>query len=91
MAGNPTDLQNCLHAFSIYCKEWKLNVNIGKTIILIFGARKKSNITFKIGNEIIEIVDSYRFLGVLFSRSSKLFKRQETGLKGNDPFIYQNK
>ena len=28
MIDNPTDLQNCLHALSIYCKERKLNVNI---------------------------------------------------------------
>lgn len=69
MADNPTDLQSCLHAFSSYCKEWKLNINIGKTKILIFGARKKPNIMFKIGNENIEIVDSYKYLGVLFSQS----------------------
>ena len=38
-ADNPTDLQNCLHAFSEYCQQWKLTINIGKTKVLIFGTR----------------------------------------------------
>ena len=68
-ADNPTDLQNCLHAFSEYCQQWKLTINIGKTKVLIFGTRAHSNLSFKMGNEGLEIADAYKYLGVLFSQS----------------------
>ena len=51
MAENPADLRNCLDSFASYCSQWKLNVNIGKTKIVIFGARKLPNLQFKIGSE----------------------------------------
>ena len=40
IADSPTGLQNCLDAFSCYCNQWKFNVNIAKTKVVIFGARK---------------------------------------------------
>ena len=69
MANSPTGLQNCLDAFSVYCDQWKLNVNVAKTKVVIFGSRKKPNVEFSIGNQAIEIVDSYKYLGVLFTQS----------------------
>ena len=29
-------LQNYLNTLSVYCKDWKLNVNISKTMVIIF-------------------------------------------------------
>lgn len=69
MADSPTGLQNRLDAFSIYCDQWKLKVNVAKTKVVIFGSRKKPNVQFSIGNQAIEIVDSYKYLGVLFTQS----------------------
>ena len=68
-AENPTDLQNCLDSFASYCSKWKLNVNIGKTKIVIFVARKLPNLQFKIGNECIEIVKNYKYLEIIFSQT----------------------
>ena len=65
MADNPSDFQRCLHAFSEYCTQWKLTINVGKTKIIIFGTRGLSNLLFKIGDEQVEIVKSYKYLGVL--------------------------
>ena len=33
-------LQNALNAFSLYCKQWKLKVNINKIKIMVFSKRK---------------------------------------------------
>ncbi|MCG8075583.1 MAG: reverse transcriptase family protein [Candidatus Thiodiazotropha taylori] len=69
MANDPLDLQNCLDAFAEYCQKWKLTINIEKTKIVIFGTRRKSRLNFKIGEDTIEITNSYKYLGVLFSQS----------------------
>ena len=69
MANDPSDLQNCLNTFAEYCLQWKLAINIEKTKIVIFGTRGKSKLNFKIGEETIEIANSYKYLGVLFSQS----------------------
>ena len=69
MAESPTDMQQCLNAFVSYCQEWKLTINKDKTKLLIFGARKGSNIAFKIDGEIIETVAKYKYLGIFFTQS----------------------
>ena len=65
MAKKRTNLQNRLDSFASYCRQWKLNVNLGKTKIAIFGARKLPNLQFKIGSECIEIVKNHKYLGIL--------------------------
>ena len=77
MADSPTGLQNCLDAFSCYCNQWKLNVNIAKTKVVIFGARKKPKVQFNIGNQEIEIVDSYKYLGVLFTQTCSFLRARK--------------
>ena len=69
MANNEADLQFSLDRFNEYCQEWKLNVNIDKTKVVIFGARKTSSFDFTLGDQKIEITDKYKYLGVYFSQS----------------------
>ena len=79
MADNPEDMQNCLDAFSEYCQRWKLNINIAKTKIIIFGGNKRlnSNFRFILDNEVIEIVDKYKYLGVWFSQSGSFLNTRK--------------
>lgn len=77
MAESPADMQHCLNAFSCYCKDWKLTINKDKTKMLIFGARKIPNVDFKLDNEIIEIVDKYKYLGVFFSQSGSFLNARK--------------
>ena len=36
LAETPEDSQIALNEFCLYCKQWKLNINISKTKILVF-------------------------------------------------------
>ena len=48
---------------------WKLNVNYGKTKIIIFNKRYTNNPYLKLGEQEIELVDQYKYLGTLFNKS----------------------
>ena len=74
MADSAEDMQNCLNECASYCRSWKLKINTEKkkkTKIVIFGGSKKLNrrFKFKIYDMIIEVVDRYKYLGVIFSES----------------------
>lgn len=77
MADSAKEMQNCLNAFASYCQEWKLSINTEKTKILIFGARKRSDIQFKLNDDIIEIVNKYKYLGVYFSQSGSFLNARK--------------
>ena len=62
-------LQNSLNKYAKYCNKWKLNVNVDKTKIIIFGRRKRH--TFTLNNKNIEVVDTFKYLGVIFNRNGK--------------------
>jgi hypothetical protein len=63
-------LQEKLDILNTYCKDWCLSVNTSKTKILIFnkaGRLIKKNVRY--GNENIECVSNYKYLGIWFSSS----------------------
>ena len=68
-SNNECEFRNCLKAFHEYCLMWKLNVNYGKTKIIIFNKRYTNNPYFKLGEQEIELVDQYKYLGTLFNKS----------------------
>jgi len=49
---------------------WKLNINYDKTKILVFGDRNRRNRNIVVDNHEIETVDSFKFLGVMFSKKT---------------------
>ena len=97
-ANTSHDLQHTLNMYTEYCEMWKLNVNITKTKIMYFG--RKGNYNFHMNNENVEIVNNFKYLGVVFSRNGKfsdamndniekarkgLFKLRRTFLEKNIP------
>ena len=68
------NFQNNLNVFFEYTQQWKLNINYHKTKVLIFGARNTANFEFKLGNNIIEICDEFKYLGVKFSSRRSFHK-----------------
>lgn len=71
VAENPQDLQNNLNNFHKYCETWKLSVNLNKTKIVVFGSRGNVNMRFMYGDQLIEIVNEYKYLGLIFKPNGK--------------------
>ena len=70
MSDNKDDLQHALNMFNNYCLQWKLRVNTSKTKIVIFSkGRKQSNMKFTLQEEELEIVDEYKYIGIVLSKS----------------------
>jgi hypothetical protein len=69
-AENPGQLQLIINYFNEYCETWKLEVNISKTKVVIFGGgpAKNSKLSFYFGDKEIQITDSYVYLGIKFHR-----------------------
>ena len=45
---------------------WKLNINFDKTKIVIFNSKSINKPIFEIGASDIQVVDSYKYLGVFY-------------------------
>ena len=82
LAESPNELQKALDALFDYCKLWDLKVNTEKTNIVIF-SRGKIRVypTFKFGEENIQVVEDYTYLGTIMNfnaRYSKAIHKQVT-------------
>ena len=63
-------LQNCLNVLSSYCNSWMLRINPKKTKIMIFQrCTRKCEHDFRIGNEVIDVVQNYTYLGTRITSS----------------------
>lgn len=71
LAEDPFTLQKMIDNLCIYCKKWNLVVNLQKSKILIFrnGGRKAASETWKYDDKDIEIVNQYKYLGILFTHN----------------------
>ena len=72
-------LQLLLNQLHSNCNEWNLAVNVNKTNTVIFCKRKSNhNLEFRYGNFVIDIVDSYVYLGVNVNYNGKFKVALET-------------
>ena len=79
MANDAESLQSNLHYLSEYCDMWNLSVNTDKTKIVIFSKykyREKHNFIYK--NTTIEIVEHFKYLGVIFNFNNSFVKHKKT-------------
>ena len=67
VAENEINLQKMFDFVNEWCKKWKLSINSSKTQIVHFrrARRKVTETEFFIGNNRIDVVNSYKYLGVL--------------------------
>ena len=77
LSDNQTVFQNNLTIFDNYCNNWHLNVNMNKTKVLIFGAKKVDNYRFTLGDRPLEITDKYHYLGVTFSSNGSFLNARK--------------
>lgn len=81
-------MNRTLRALRDYCSENSLEVNAGKSKIMVFqrSGRQKSY-KFNCGNDPVEMVGSYSYLGVTFSRSGLFVQHAKTAVqKGTTAF-----
>ena len=52
-----------------YCDTWKLNTNYIKTKVVVFGDRQCRHRYITMYDTRIEVVDTFKFLGVMFSKN----------------------
>ena len=75
MSETKEGLQNCLNNLNTYCQKWKLEINLKKTKIMIFGRNgtKKSNEeTFYLNTLPVEKTKEYTYLGITLNTSGNL-------------------
>ena len=76
----PEELQKSLDILEAYCSRWKLTVNTNKTKIVVFrrGGRLPTNLEFKYNGNLIEIVNKFSYLGIVFTSGGSSFETQKT-------------
>ena len=64
MAETLEDLQSALNAACVFCQTWPLTVNTSNTKVIIFSRGKvRSHPDFLLGQNKLEVIDSYIYLG----------------------------
>ena len=79
IAESPQNLQKMLDTLYDYCNEWKLEVNVQKTKIVVFrnGGKLRNTENWSYNGYYIDIVSEFNYLGVLMSSNGKFFKTQK--------------
>ena len=69
LADSPAVLQLMIDSLHKYCLQWCLKLNLNKSKIVVFrkGGRLRSDLCWKYGNNVIEIVNEYKYLGVILT------------------------
>ena len=72
LATTAEGLQSQLQNLYNYCKKWHLIVSMTKTNVMIFNAKKKhKSSTFSYNNEVVEVVESHKYLGFVICSNHK--------------------
>ena len=76
-SNDKNNFQKALDNFHEYCNIWKLKVNISKTNVIVFNSKTNRTMSFTLGGQNIEIKDSYKYLGVIFSKSGSFLNARK--------------
>ena len=74
---NPQTLQSMLNDVQLYCETWGLRLNVTKTKIMIFEKGRHTTYNFDINNQLIEIVSSFKYLGVYLYKNGNWYRTQK--------------
>ena len=69
LSESASGLQSALNKLQEYCSKWGLTINIDKTKVVIFnkGGHKFPSLKFLLNGNLVETVQSYCYLGIIFS------------------------
>ena len=72
MSDHANKFQNLLNSFANYCNQWRLQINLNKKKIIIFGGNSRSNnLLFTLNGKPVESVKEFKYLGVLFTQNGR--------------------
>ena len=77
-ANTSEELQVSLNLLAEYCERWKLTINTSKTKIMVFrkGGILPRNLVFNYNGTPLEIVTSFKYLGIVFTAGGLFRKRR---------------
>jgi hypothetical protein len=67
----PEGLQKLIDGLYNYCNKWHLILSLTKTKVMIFNSMKRQNHKFLFGNQEIDTVTEYKYVGTIFSSATK--------------------
>ena len=72
VADSELKLQTMLNTLHDWCKRWRVLINSDKSKCMHFskGRSRRSEFEFKVGNNVLETVESYKYLGVIFNEKN---------------------
>ena len=76
-AKSPQALQSLLTDIENYCRLCGLTINISKTKAMIFEKGRRSHHDFYIYNTAIEVVDSFKYLGITLFKNGNWYRSQK--------------
>ncbi len=67
ISDNEDDLQQMISVMQQWCRKWRMNVNVKKTKVVHFRPKgcDKTDFVFKYGTDNIDVVDNYKYLGLI--------------------------
>ena len=79
-AKSAEELQEGLNLLHGYCIKWKLKINVNKTKIVVFrkGGILPRNLSFYYDEQQLEIVNKFRYLGLVFTVGGSFSEAQNT-------------
>ena len=81
LAESQEDLQKMMNAVHAFCKRWRLQVNMSKTKVMAFGSKGVANLDVRWGEEKIEEVEEYKYLGMWIEKRGSWKKEKELKLR----------
>ena len=70
-------LQSLLTDLETYCQLWGLKLNANKTKAMIFEKGRRSHYDFYVYNTVIELVDSFKYLGITLFKNGNWYRTQK--------------
>ena len=77
IATSPESLQSLLNDIENYCNLWGLKINTQKTKAMVFEKGRHTHQDFYINNTLIEIVESFKYLGITFFKNGNWYRTQK--------------
>lgn len=78
MSESKVGLQKSLNTLAKYCNMWKICINASKSkTMVMYKRRKHENLNFKVGDETLDRVKQYKYLGFTFTQTGSMIKGQE--------------